>query len=137
MRIFFMTFWPRRWKFMTGKESRENFPFLKKLVSMGRNLYQPTPHTQKNPNIYILSFFPDLTRQDDISLTLKYGKFLRNVTNLFFISSFIVFISLCLLLFVNVSCKDYYTLITFFPRVITLSHPQVIIWDYCYNYTRS
>ena len=57
---------------------------------------------------------------DDNSITLKYCKFLRNVTTLFFVLSFIIFTSLCVLLFVYISYNDYYTLITLFPRLITL-----------------
>ena len=70
---------------------------------------------------------------DDNSITLKYCKFLRNVTTLFFVLSFIIFTSLCLLLFVYISCNDYYVLITLFPRLITLSHAHVIMYEYCYN----
>ena len=38
----------------------------------------------------------------------------------FILLSFIISISLCLLLFVYICCNDYYTLITLFPRLITL-----------------
>ena len=91
--------------------------------------------------IQIYTFYPsimngtDRTVQnvpmiDDNSIILKYGKFLRNVPTFFFLLPFIIFTSLCLLLFVYISCNDYYVLITLFPRLITLSHAQVII---CYN----
>ena len=87
---------------------------------------------------FILLSWPDQTVQnvpliDDNSITLKYCKFLRNVTTLFFVLSFIIFTSLCLLLFVYISCNDYYVLITLFPRLITLSHAHVIMYEYCYN----
>ena len=38
----------------------------------------------------------------------------------FILLSFIISISLCLLLFVYICCNVYYTLITLFPRLITL-----------------
>ena len=43
----------------------------------------------------------------------------------FILLSFIISISLCLLLFVYICCNDYYTLITLFPRLITL-FPRLI-----------
>ena len=53
---------------------------------------------------------------DDNFATVKYGIFLRNIVTLFFVVFFIIFTSLCLPLFVYISCHGYYYLITFFSR---------------------
>ena len=115
MRIFFMTFWPRRWKFMTGRKSRENY--ISRLHTLRRiQIYTFYPSFLTWPD----SIVQNVPLIDDNSITLKYCKFLRNVTTLFFVLSFIIFTSLCLLLFVYISCSYYYVLITLFPCLITL-----------------
>ena len=75
---------------------------------------------------FILLFWPDQVGEPNMSHWLIIIPSLWNMVNFcvtsrpFFLIPFIIFTSLCLLLFVYISCNDYYTLITVFPHIVTL-----------------
>ena len=120
--LFLANFCCKNGKISHEKKRWKIFRFLKN-YSLWDKIYISVLPTLRGIQIYI--FHPCfLTWQDtrvqnvlvadEISVSLKNAEFLRNITIHFSLIFFIIWTSICLSLFIYISCHDYHGLITSF-----------------------